>query len=78
MIDGKNMILSEEEIVTRAYTAMEECVKSIRIGSLKWAARSRGEAAMWDFILFFNFGLDDTWKNDHWYEMLSIADAANV
>ena len=79
MFDGKNLVLSEEEIVTRAYDAMEECVKSIKIGSWKWAARSRGEAAMWEFTLYFTFGRDDeSWKNDRWNEMMSIADAANV
>ena len=79
MFDGEKVIITEQECIERAYDAMEDCVRSIRNGSRKWAARSRGEAAMWEFMIYFEFGRDDSdWKTDRWYEMERIADGANV
>lgn len=78
IIDGK-MVLTESEVIEKAYAAMEECARSIRNGSRKWAARSRGEAAMWEFMLYFDFGREDgEWKTDLWYDLERIADGSNV
>ena len=79
MFDGTQLILTEDEIIDRAYRAMEECMTSLRNGSKKYAARSRGEAAMWEFTIYFNFGREDeSWKSARWYEMEQAADAANL
>lgn len=79
MFDGEKMVLDKQEVIQRAYAAMEECARSIRNGSRKLAARSRGEAAMWEFMIYFEFGCDDCdWKTDRWYDLERIADGANV
>ena len=79
MFDGEKVVLSKEEVIHLAYVAMEECARSIHKGSRFQAARARGEAALWEWMIFFTFGLsDEDWKTDRWYDLERIADGANV
>lgn len=71
--------LTKSDIICRAYDAMRDCSAYLNNGSRRNAARARGVALEWEFILFFNMGVDDSeWKDPEYERLVNRAEAANL
>lgn len=71
--------LTKENIIRNAYDAMTDCSACLDCGLRKLAARARGAALEWEFILYFILGVEDSeWKNDDYNSMVARADAMDI
>ena len=71
--------LTKADIICKAYEAMEDCSAYMNNGSRKLAARARGIALHWEFVLYFNLGVEDSeWKDSDYESMVARADAMDI
>lgn len=73
MIKQDNTItFSISEIEQKAIKAMEECMSDYTVGNIKNAIRSRGQASVWEELLYDEFDIDLAYKNRHYGDMYNI------
>ena len=70
--ENNTITFSVEEMKKKAISAMEECMAYMTVGNIKDAIRERGEAAVWEELLYNKFDIDISTENEHYEAMYNI------